>query len=82
MSCYVVSSCFELCFVIYVLHSFDSEETSVTNNSLSQDYPHPDNHAKQITDIPELKPFTMICYVMLHGVVLYCNLPLCRVELG
>ena len=27
-------------------------ETSVTNNSLSKDYPHPDDHAKQITDTP------------------------------
>ena len=25
-------------------------EISVTNNSLSKDYPHPDNLAKQITD--------------------------------
>ena len=24
-------------------------ETSVTNNSLSEDYPHPGDHAKQIT---------------------------------
>ena len=34
-------------------------ETSVTNNSLSKDYPHPDSHAKQITDTPVFKPFTM-----------------------
>ena len=34
-------------------------ETSVTNNSLSEDYPHPDDHAKQITDTPGFKPFTM-----------------------
>ena len=27
-------------------------KTSVTNNSLSKDYPHPDDHAKQITDTP------------------------------
>ena len=33
-------------------------ETSVTNNSLSKDYPHPDDHAKQITDTPGFKPFT------------------------
>ena len=33
-------------------------ETSVTNNSLSKDYPHPDDHTKQITDTPEFKPFT------------------------
>ena len=34
-------------------------EMSVTNNSLSKDYPHPDDHAKQITDTPGFKPFTM-----------------------
>ena len=27
-------------------------EMSVTNNSLSKDYPHPDDHIKQITEIP------------------------------
>ena len=26
-------------------------ETSVTNNSLSRDHPHPDDHAKQINAI-------------------------------
>ena len=30
-------------------------ETSVTNNSLSKDYPHLDDHAKQITDTPGFK---------------------------
>ena len=35
-------------------------KTSVTcNNSPSKDYPHPDDHAKQITDTPGFKPFTM-----------------------
>ena len=34
-------------------------ETSVTNNSLSKEYSHPDDHAKQITDTPGFKPFTM-----------------------
>ena len=33
-------------------------ETSATNNSLSKDYPHPDDHSKQITDTPGFKPFT------------------------
>ena len=33
-------------------------ETSVINNSLSQDYPHPDDHAKHITDTPGFKPCT------------------------
>ena len=33
-------------------------ETSVTNNSLSQDYLHPDDHAKEITDTLRFKPFT------------------------
>ena len=39
-------------------------ETSVTNNSLSKDYPHPDNHAKQTTDTLGFKPFTAIYSVM------------------
>ena len=30
-------------------------ETSVTSNTLSKDYTHPDDHAKQITDTPGLK---------------------------
>ena len=33
-------------------------ETSVTNNSLSKDYPHLDDHAKQ--DTPGFKPFTKL----------------------
>ena len=33
-------------------------ETSVTNISLSKDYPHPDDHAKQITDTTGFKSFT------------------------
>ena len=49
--------------------SLDSEDdytaqaikTSVTNNSLSKDYLHPDDHAKQITDTPGFKPFTCTC---------------------
>ena len=36
-------------------------ETSVTNNSLSEDYPHPDDHAK--TDTPGFKPFTKIVWL-------------------
>ena len=35
-------------------------ETSVTNNSHSKDYSHPDDHAKQITDTHGFKPFTML----------------------
>ena len=31
----------------------------VAKNSLSKEYPHPTDHAKQITDTPEFKPFTM-----------------------
>ena len=33
-------------------------ETSVTNNSLSKGYPHPEDHDKLITDTPGFKPFT------------------------
>ena len=35
-------------------------ETSVTNNSSFQNYPHPDDHTIRITDIPGFKPFTML----------------------
>ena len=31
-------------------------ETSVTNNSLSKDHLHPDDHPKEITDTPGFKP--------------------------
>ena len=31
-------------------------ELSVITNSLSKDYPHPDDHAKHITDTPGFKP--------------------------
>ena len=35
-------------------------ETSVTNNSSFQNYPHPDDHTIQTTDTPGFKPFTML----------------------
>ena len=37
-------------------------ETSVTNNSVPKDYPHPEDHAKQITDTSRFKPFTIVMY--------------------
>ena len=33
-------------------------ETSVTKNSSSQNYTHPDDHTIRTTDTPGLKPFT------------------------
>ena len=33
-------------------------KASVTNNSLSNDYSHPDDHTRQTTDTPGFKPFT------------------------
>ena len=41
-------------------------ETSVTKNSLSQNYPHLDNHAKHITDTctPGFKPFTRVIHTL------------------
>ena len=36
------------------------DKTSVTNNCISKDYLHPDDPAKQITDTPGFKPFTII----------------------
>ena len=35
-------------------------EMSITNNSLSKDYLHPDDHDEPITDTPGLNPFTKI----------------------
>ena len=35
-------------------------ETSVTNNGLSEDYSHPNDHAKQTTNTPGCKPFAII----------------------
>ena len=40
------------------------------NNSLSKDYPHPDDHAKEITDTPGFKPFTKVKKVVQHKPVL------------
>ena len=37
-------------------------ETSVTNNSLSEDYPHPYDHTRQTTDTPGFKQFTKQMY--------------------
>ena len=34
-------------------------ETSVTNNSSFQNYPHPDDHTIRTTDTPWFKPFTI-----------------------
>ena len=34
-------------------------ETSVTNNSNFQNYPHPDDHTIRTTDTPGSKPFTL-----------------------
>ena len=35
-------------------------ETSVTNNSSSQNYPPPDDHTIRTTDTPGFKPFTIV----------------------
>ena len=45
-------------------------ETSVTNNSLSKDYLHLDDHAKQITDTPGFKPFTNIQSITAYNLLL------------
>ena len=51
-------------------------ETSVTNNSLSKDCLHLDDHVKQITDTPGFKPFTILlclCGLQLPSVCInYC----------
>ena len=39
-------------------------ETSVTNNSSSQNYTHPDDHTIRTTDTPGFKPFTMSIFIL------------------
>ena len=39
-------------------------ETSVTNNSSFENYPHPDDQTIRTTDTPGFKPFTMIVIVI------------------
>ena len=61
--CWWLTFCFSFRFTFHLtLKMTTSEvvETSVTNNSLSKDYLHPDNHGKQITDTPGFKPFTTL----------------------
>ena len=40
-------------------------ETSVTNNSSSQDYPQPDDHTIRTTDTTGFKPFTIYLFVLI-----------------
>ena len=57
-------------------------DTSVTNNSLSKDYLHPDDHAKQITDTPGFKPFTMFdCLVARQNFSLLATVHDCKIGL-
>ena len=41
-----------------------AQVASVANNSLSEDYPHPDDHARQTTDTPGFKPFTKTLFTV------------------
>ena len=42
-------------------------KTSVTNNSLSKGYPHPEDHDKPITDTSGFKPFTILVKLPILG---------------
>ena len=42
-------------------------ETSVTNNSSFQDYPHSDDHTIRTTDTPGFKPFTISTVLVKNG---------------
>ena len=44
-------------------------ETSVTNNSLSKGYPHPEDHDEPIADTPGFKPFTKINIVRITAIL-------------
>ena len=46
-------------------------ETSVTNNSLSKGYPHPNNNAKQ-TNKSMLADVSILCFVEFLPVCSYC----------
>ena len=43
-------------------------ETSVTNNSSFQNYPHPDDHTIRTTDTPGFKPFTMLIHYLVFQI--------------
>ena len=47
------------------LVSEDDQAKRQSTTSLSKDYPHPDDHAKRITDTPWLKPLIMVLSVLL-----------------
>ena len=53
-------------------------KTSVTNNSLSKDYPHPDDHAKQIRAYGQL-PVSPFCVIL---AVTYCRMLYVQVFFG
>ena len=50
-------------------------ETSVTNNSSFQNYPHPDDHPIRTTDTPGFKPFTMLSKISSVKVQFSLNTP-------
>ena len=50
-------------------------KTPVTNNSLSKDYPHPDDHSRHTTATPGFKPFTNpTSFELLNQVIRKINL--------
>ena len=42
-------------------------ETSESNNSSFQNYPHPDDHTIRTTDTPGFKPFTKLLAIKTKG---------------
>ena len=57
-------------------------ETSVTNNSSFQNYPHPDDHTIQTTDTPGFKPFTNEYWCIKTPIIISWNVERLVLELG
>jgi len=53
----------EVIFRVKKMTSAQVVETSVTNNSSFQNYPHPDDHTIRTTDTPGFKPLTILIII-------------------
>ena len=58
----ILTKCTEVIFRVK-LTSAQVVETSVTNNSSSQNYSHPDDHTIRTTDTPGFKPLILLCFL-------------------
>ena len=56
-------------------------ETSVTNNSSFQNYPHPDDHTIRTTLRPNIRPRVQHYYYFVHGSTCVSRFILCHLNL-